>query len=172
MKSKQEYIVQLRMEKDKWEELLASLSEEQIVAPDMSDGWSIKDVIAHLMAWQKTTSARLQAALSNTEPQLPDWPWELESKTEDQPHEMNAWIYAHFREQPWSIVYRDWWEGFQNVLDLAEAIPESDLMTANQYPWLEGYSLADILKSSYEHHEEHYEWLTTWLREHGKGEKR
>jgi hypothetical protein len=168
MKSKQEYIEQLKIEKKKWEDLLASLSEEQILAPDLLDSWSIKDVIAHLMAWQKTTSARLQAGLSNQEPRLPDWPWELESKTEDQPHEMNAWIYNHFRDQPWSIIYRDWWAGFQNVIDQAEAIPEANLLAANQYPWLEGYSLADVLQGSYDHHEEHYEWLTARLREERK----
>jgi hypothetical protein len=35
-----------------WEKLLAGLSEEQIVAPNFDLNWSIKDVMAHLWAWQ------------------------------------------------------------------------------------------------------------------------
>ena len=34
-----------------WQELLASLSEEQITAPHFDLNWSIKDVMAHLWAW-------------------------------------------------------------------------------------------------------------------------
>jgi hypothetical protein len=33
---------------DRWEELIAMLSEQKITAPRLEHGWSIKDVIAHL----------------------------------------------------------------------------------------------------------------------------
>ena len=63
MNDKQRVLTMLREEFKSWEQLLASLSEEQITAPQLPANWSIKDVIAHLRAWQQRSIARLEAAL-------------------------------------------------------------------------------------------------------------
>lgn len=163
MNDKQHILTTLREEFNWWEELLASLSEAQITAPQLPDNWSIKDVIAHLRAWQQRSIARLEAALLNREPEFPKWPAELDPEVEGQPHELNAWIYETYRDQSWSNVYRDWREGFLQFLDLGEAIPEKDLLDPGRYPWLEGYPLAFILQASYEHHHEHQDYLAPVL---------
>ncbi len=62
MNMKQHILAAVREEFDRWEELLASLSEEQITALLLLSIWSIKDVMAHLMAWQQRYIARVQAA--------------------------------------------------------------------------------------------------------------
>src|SRR5215216_6197413 len=155
MNDKQGILIALREEFNRWEELLASLSEEQITARQLPDNWSIKDVIAHLRAWQQRSIARLEAALLNREPEFPKWPAQLDPEVEGQPHELNAWLYEAYRDQPWSSVHRDWREGFQRFLELGEAIPEKDLLDVDRYPWLEGYPLSFILQASYEHHHEH-----------------
>jgi hypothetical protein len=87
----------LREQFDRWEKLLSNLSEEQVTTPYPSSTWSVKDVIAHLMAWQKRSIARM------------------------------------------------------------------DLMDSSRYSWLAGYSLADVLLGSYDHHQEHYEALLAAL---------
>jgi hypothetical protein len=87
MSDKQHIPTMLREEFQRWEELLASLSEEQITAPQLPADWSIKDVIAHLMAWQQRSIARLEAALLNRAPELPKWPAELDPEPEGQPHQ-------------------------------------------------------------------------------------
>ena len=51
MNDKTQMLAALRQEFDRWEALLAGLSEAQITAPDLPSGLSIKDVIAHLRAW-------------------------------------------------------------------------------------------------------------------------
>ncbi len=51
----------LREQFNRWQELLAGLSDEQITAPHFDDDWSIKDVMAHLWAWQQISIARVQA---------------------------------------------------------------------------------------------------------------
>ena len=155
MNEKQGILIALREEFNRWEALLASLSEEQITAPQLPDNWSIKDVIAHLRAWQQRSIARLEAALLNRAPEYPVWPAQFDPEAEDQPHELNAWLYATYRDQPWSSVHRDWREGFLHFLELAEAIPEKDLLDAGRYAWLEGYALFAVLQGSYEHHREH-----------------
>jgi len=168
MNDKQQFLTTLRQEFNRWEELLASMSEEQIAAPHLPSNLSIKDVIAHLRAWQQRSIARLEAALLNREPEFPGWPAGLDPESEDNLDHINAWIYETYREQPWPSVHQDWRAGFLRFLELGEAIPEKDLLDAGRYPWMEGQPLSLILSSSYEHHhEEHLEPLLAWLRQHG-----
>jgi hypothetical protein len=156
---KQHILTNLRDEFNRWEELLASLSAEQITAAQLSDNWSIKDVVAHLRAWQQRSIARLEAALRSKEPEYPAWPAQFDPEAEGQPHDLNAWLYATYQDQPWSSVRQDWRQGFLRFLELAEAIPEQDLLDAGKYAWLEGYALFAVLQGSYEHHREHAEYL-------------
>jgi hypothetical protein len=159
MDDKQHILTTLREEFNRWEELLASLSEEQITAAQLPGNWSIKDVIAHLRAWQQRSIARLEAALLSREPEFPNWPAEFDPEAEGQPHDLNAWLYERDRGLPWSSVQRDWRAGFLRFLELGESIPEKDLLDAGRYPWMEGQPLALILQSSYEHHHEHADFL-------------
>ena len=159
MGEKQHILTALREEFNRWEKLLASLSEAQITAPLLPANWSIKDVIAHLRAWQQRSIARLEAALLNRAPEYPRWPAQFDPEAEGQPHDLNAWLYATYRDLPWSSVYEDWREGFLRLLELGAAIPENDLLEVGKYPWLEGYALSAVLQGSYEHHTEHAQSL-------------
>ena len=172
MNNKQEMLTALQEEFHRWRGLLASLSEAQITAPEFRDDWSIKDVVAHLRAWQQRSIARLEAALHNREPEYPAWPAQFDPEMEDQPHDLNAWLYAAYRDRPWSSVYRDWSEGFRRFLESGAAIPEKDLLEADKYPWLEGYALFAVLQGSYEHHREHAEYLEPVLTRLGSSEPR
>ncbi len=159
MSDKQDILTTLREEFDRWDALLTSLSEEQATAPRLASNWSIKDVVAHLWAWQQRSIARMEAAVHNREPQFPQWPAAFEPEAEGQPNDLNAWLYETYREKPWSAVYADWRHGFLRFLELGEQIPEKDLLEPGRYVWLEGYSLAFILHASCDHHEEHRGWL-------------
>jgi hypothetical protein len=64
-------------------------------------------------------------------------------------------------------VHEIWKTGFQGLLETSSQISEQDLLDGDPYPWLRGYSLAFILIASYEHHQEHFEKLQRWLRQHG-----
>ena len=167
MNMKQHILAALIEEFERWEELLSGISEEQITAPLRPSNWSIKDVMVHLWAWQQRSIARLEAALLNREPVFPEWPEESDPDAEGDTDRINAWIYQSHREQPWAQVYQNWREGFLRFLELPEGIPERELLDADRYPWLKGYSLALILLASYDHHQEHLEKTYAWLRERG-----
>jgi len=167
MNMKEHILTALREEFNRWEELLASMSEAHITAALVPSHWSIKDVIAHLWAWQQRSIARLEAARLNREPEFPTWPPELDPESEDNTDDMNAWMYESYRDQPWSKVHQNWRAGFLRFLELATAISERDLLDAGRYPWLKGHPLAFVLLASYDHHQEHLETLLAWLREHG-----
>ena len=167
MNMKDHILTALREQFHRWEELLAGMSDEQITAPRLPSHWSIKDVIAHLCAWQQRSIARLEAAQLDREPEFPQWLPELDPDSEGTTDQTNAWIYETYCEQPWSTTHQDWRAGFQRFLDLGAGISEKDLLDAGRYPWLDGHPLAFILLASYDHHQEHLEKSLAWLREHG-----
>jgi hypothetical protein len=166
MDMKEHILTALREQFDRWEELLASLSVGQITVPLLPSRWSIKDVIAHLMAWQQRSIARMEAALFDREPEFPRWLPEVDPDSEDNPDQTNAWIYETYREQSWSKVHQNWRAGFLHFLESGEGISEKDLLDSGRYRWLNGYPLAWILLASYDHHQEHLEKLLAWLHEH------
>lgn len=156
----------LKEELDCWEALLAGFSEEQILTPLAPSHWSVKDDIAHLRTWQQRSIARFEAAQLDREPVYPSWPAGLDPDAEGSTDQINAWIYETHRDQPWTQVHQDWKKGFLRFLELAETMAERDLLDSGRYPWLKGYPLAYILLASYDHHQEHFEKLQTWLGEH------
>jgi len=167
MSMKDHILSALREQFDSWEELLASLSEEQIIAPSFDFDWSIKDVIAHLWGWQQISIARMEGGVLDKEPEFPKWVIELGDTWEEDANQTNARIYQNFHEQPWSNVHQNWREGFLRFLALGNQISERDLLDGDRYRWLKGYSLALILVASYEHHQEHLEKLVVWMKNRG-----
>lgn len=165
---KEHILAALRGEFDRWQELLASMSEEEITARQLPSDLSIKDVVAHLREWQRRTVARVEAARFNREPLYPEWPTGPSPDSEAATEQTNAWIHATYLHSPWSEVYKNWSEGFENLLKLSQGLSEEDMLEKD-YPWLKGYPLYMILVSTYSHHHiEHYPNLVAWLKDHGK----
>lgn len=165
MNMKEHILAALSEQFNRWEALLVSLSDEQIMAPRFDCDWSVKDVVAHLWGWQQISIARMEAAARNREPKLPQWVAELHGDWEANTDQTNAWIYTTNHEKPWLDVYKRWREGFLRLLDLGEPILEKDLLDGSRYTWLKGYSLAAILIASYDHHQEHLEKLLARLQQ-------
>lgn len=166
MSDKKQILERLKEEFNRWEEVLASLSEAQITGAQLPPDLSIKDVITHLWAWQQLSIARMEAAVHGREPDFRLWPAEFDPDHDQE--QINAWIRDTYGEKPWPDVHADWRTGFLHLLELGEAIPEADLMQPGRYPWLGAYRLYDVLEGSYgHHHEEHLEPLLDWLRQDG-----
>jgi hypothetical protein len=163
MSMKSHLLAALREEFDRWEELLGGMTEAQITVPNPTRGWSVKDDLAHLWAWQQRSIARLEAARLGGEPVFPSWPATVDPDTEDATDTINTWIYETNREAPWATVHQRWRDGYLRFLEGAEAVAERDLLDASRYPWLEGHALAAVLLGSYDHHQEHLETLLARL---------
>ena len=123
----------------------------------------MKDVVAHLWAWQERSVARQEAAVRDREPAYPGWPEAFDPDPEEDVDQTNAWIYETNRNKPWPNVYADWRGQFLRILELAEGIPEQNVLDPGRYAWMGGYPLSASFLGSYEHHEEHIEKLIAWL---------
>jgi hypothetical protein len=165
MNMKEHILAAMKEQFQQWEKLLAGLSEEQIVVPNFDLDWSIKDVMTHLWAWQQISIARMEAGLHDREPEYPKWIVESIENWEDDANDVNALTFERYHKEPWSEIHDNWKNGYLHLLELGNMLSERNLLDGDRYAWLNGFSLAAILLASYDHHQEHLETLTTWLRE-------
>ncbi len=161
MNMQQHILAALREQFDRWQAFLASLGDEQINAPRTFADWSVKDVIAHLRAWQQRSIARAESAVLNRPPEFPRW------LGDDDPDEntdaVNAFIYESQRAVPWAVVRADWQNGYTLFLALGQQVSEPQFLDSTRYAWFNGFSLADFYLASYDHHQEHLEKLLAAL---------
>ena len=158
------HIIAARMEQfDDREGLLATLNEEQIIAPRFDLDWSIKDVMGHLWAWQQISIARVEGGVHDREPGFPKWVTDLGDDWEENADRVNDLTYENNHGRSWTYVHQIWKEGFLYFLDVGDKISEKNLLDGSKYSWLNGYPLAFILVASYDHHLEHYEKLSGML---------
>jgi hypothetical protein len=162
MNMKDHILAALKEQFEHWEELLAGLSEEQIMVRRFDLDWSAKDVIAHLWAWQQISIARMEGGLNDREPELPKWITDIEN-WEENADRVNAVTYKTNHEKSWLEVHQMWRTGFLRFLDVGHKIPERDLLDGDRFRWLNGYNLAFVLIASYDHHQEHFEKLQSAL---------
>ena len=164
MNMKDHILAALRDEFDNWEKLLSGLGEAQITQPRFDLDWSIKDVVAHLWAWQQISIARMEGGVLGRAPEYPKWIVESMENWEEDSDQVNALTFERYHEKSWSEIYGAWRIGFLRFLDLGSQISEHDLLDGDRYSWLHGYSLAGIMIASYDHHQEHIEKVTSALK--------
>ncbi len=154
----------MREQFERWETILGSDPR----LPDLLTlgDWTTKDVLIHLWAWQQVTLARIEAALRHGEPVFPTLFTEIPGDWEEAADRTNAHVYEACHAQSWSTVHGNWRTGYLRLLESAAKIPEIELLDAERFPWLHGWSPAFVLIASYDHHKEHYDKLLAWMRDH------
>lgn len=170
--SKAQLVETLRAERARWEALIAQLDEQALTQEGVDGDWSIKDVIAHLMGYEKWMASNLNPAV---EPP-PDFPPELDASSAD---ERNAWIYQVYHDHSLDDILDDSRRTFEGLVegverltdeqinarimmteegDLIPAPPDAD--TADLWPLWKW-----VADQSYEHYPQHIDTLRAWVEE-------
>ncbi len=134
-----------------FESLLSAADRERMTEPMPPNGWSVKDLLAHLSAWDRHLLAWLEADARGGSPYLPP-----PNMSEAEVDRFNARVYAAHRDQPLESVLSEFAASFRALVARAEALPEQDLLDPGRYAWTGGrplwyYFAAD----TYRHYAEH-----------------
>ena len=141
-----ELLVRIRSGRSQFESALAPFSDDQVLAPILHGGWSLKDLIAHLGFWEQHTALRFSALLRGVEP--PD-----EALTQDEP---NARAYAQNQHKPLAEVRLQEQTAYEQLLLLVENAAGDDLFNPQRFVWTEGKPFAEWIEgNTYGHYEEH-----------------
>uniref|UniRef100_A0A7C4PJI6 ClbS/DfsB family four-helix bundle protein n=1 Tax=Anaerolinea thermolimosa TaxID=229919 RepID=A0A7C4PJI6_9CHLR len=134
------------------EKLLKGLPEEEFLAPTLPNGWSVKDLLAHLETWAVWAEALYPTLAAGKTPE----------KIGDV-DETNARIFAENRERPLREVLRAEEDAFRRLRALAETAPEADLFDPLRFAWCGGQPFVNYIAwNSYDHYAEHIPDLASW----------
>jgi hypothetical protein len=132
-----------------FEALLSQLSERQKVGIQIEHGWTVKDVIAHVTAWEAELLSWLQSAAKGAKPNIPTF-------TEDYVNGFNDRIYQENRERSYMEVFSDFQQVYHELLTALNNLPDEQdalqwtLWRNGEPPWLL------IAGNTYDHYKDHF----------------
>lgn len=142
-----------------FEALLAPLTQEQMTTPGVTELWSIKDVLAHLNAWQRRLLDLLQAAAQGKEPAVP-----TRELTDADVERLNAQFYEVAKLHSLDEIHAAFRSAHQQVAEAIQALSDDDLTTEERFPWMRGTPLLAVIRGNTdEHYQEHRVAIQSWL---------
>jgi len=154
--SKPELLERIGSERRCLEETLNQLSKEQMVQPGAEAVWSVKDMLAHLVVWEKYLVQWLDQILHGQVPELPAGVGDID--------QVNAGIYEENKDRPLTEVLAEFQTSYQEVLRCTEATSEETLLQTGLFPaWGETPLWEVVASNTYWHYQEHGEALRAWL---------
>ena len=144
--NKVELLARIQSGRAQFENALAQFSDEQLLAPNLHGGWSIKDLIAHIGFWEQHTAMRFSALLRGAK--LPE-----DTLTVD---ELNAQVYAQNRHKSLAEVRLAEQAAYEQLLLLVKNTLDDALFNPKRFAWTEGKPFAEWIEANtYGHYEEH-----------------
>jgi len=113
-------ITRQREARIRWETLVDAIPVERVADPALAEGRSVKDVVAHLAAWDEWSADRIGLRLrGEVPPPIGEWePFE---------HGFNLRVAAEMRDRPWSAVQQEARSAYDRFAARLEALPETEL---------------------------------------------
>jgi hypothetical protein len=150
-----------------WERLLVQVGLPRMTVPGVSGEWSVKDIVAHVAAYEHWTAGHVAAATRDSEPTTEG----LYGTAETPPgvdtfdtEARNAAVVAWWRDAPLDAVSAFAQRAFDALVAAVQDAPESLLFEPDAVPWLDGIPLADIVaENSFRHYEQHAPALRAWI---------
>ena len=155
---KQELLETMKTTRAEWDALLTEVGEPRMTVAGVTGNWSVKDVVAHLTAWEKRTVARLIAVRQGGKPEPAPWPPNTSEEEE------NAWIYEANRKRSLRDVLDDSRRVHDQVMKQLQPVTDEELNERGRFSWLDGNKLVESIPgNTYEHYQEHGELIRKWL---------
>ena len=153
----------IREQRQSLEDSLKGLTDADMVESAKPGEWSVKDILAHVTAWEKSLQEWYEKGLRGEKQVMPDW--EMPGIIDI----INQQIYERSEKRPLGEVLAELHDSYEHVLKTVEEIPESDMFVPARYDWLGRYTLADyIMANTGGHYMEHVAMIDAIRKKLGK----
>ena len=138
--------------------LVNQIPENRMLDQGVESDWSMKDVLAHIAAWE-TKLSQVFADVQASDVQ-PDWP-----TTDAAVDALNAQFHADNQTKSLAVVMSEFETSHAQALAATEAMPAADLFEADRFLWREGRPLWWMVAgNTYGHYGDHIPAIQTWLK--------
>ena len=151
---------EITAEREALETTLGKLSEAYMTAATLESGWSVKDILAHIVDWERRMATWIEESLGGDGPDLsPDW-------SSDALDQLNEQIYQVNKDRPLQEVMSDFEESYQQSWQAVERLSDQDLLDAKRFAWREGHPMWILIQENMSaHYREHHEMIERWLKD-------
>ncbi len=144
--------------------LLSTIPKKRYSEPGVwGDGWSIKDLLAHLTEWEQMFLSWYREGKGGGHPVLPapGYKW-------NQTPELNHAIWSKHRKKSLKRVLGDFDASYDEILSVARDLAEKQLLKPGCYAWTGAIPLASYLgPNTCSHYRTACKILKRWLRAGG-----
>lgn len=156
--SKNELLEAIKNSWDDLTEVIKELSEEQMTRPKVQDGWTVKDLMAHVAAWHRLAMDRLHAATTGEALKYPV------IQSDQFVDAFNAETYAKFKDQPLNEVISEFNSSYEEFLSQIELLDEELLPQNLPFDWAGNLTYQIMISANtHWHYPEHIEAILKWL---------
>lgn len=158
-KSKRELMEVLQDERQLFDDLLASLSDAQLLEPGIEGNRCVKDILAHITDWERRMNLWIQESLAGLIPQRP-----APGMTWDDLDRLNEQTYLENKERPLSEVMAASRRSYAQALQAVQGLSEEDLFDGRRFAWRNGDPLWHMVAANtWWHYKEHRQQIEAWL---------
>lgn len=154
--TKHQLLNDIRTERRRLEAALDRLSESDMLQSGVVGAWSVKDVLAHLVAWERLFRDWYASGVQGVAPS--DMPVGMEKGAINT---LNEQIYACNQDRRLAEVQTEFHASYQETLSVIESITEADMFAQGRFAWTGKYILADYIAGNTCNH---YAWAKLQIR--------
>lgn len=163
--TKQELLNEIERAHQDLVRVLASMSDEEKTAPILQDGWSVKDSLAHLVAWEKMTMEWLARSFlgEHVKRFIDGFQYDTEEQREPVMQALNQHLFEQNKDRALDDLMRDFRTTHRAMLDFVTQMDERDIFDPNRFAWRQGSPAFDMIAgNTYDHYAEHQGWILEW----------
>lgn len=162
--SKDQLLKDIHMERRRLEKNLSVLSTEDMIQSGVTGTWSVKDILAHLVAWERLFLDWYSTGVRGGTPET--MPVGMGQKTIDA---LNQQIYEKNQWRSLDDILAEFHKSYQEVVMLIETIPEEDMFVHGRFHWTGKLMLADYIAGNTCNH---YAWAKSQIIKWAKRENK
>jgi hypothetical protein len=161
--NKNKFLHILRSERTQWEDLLSEVGISRMELTGAAGEWSVKDIVAHISAYEQGLVEWLRAASCGETVEFPvlDHP-DLDYR--------NQLIYSVNRARTLEDVLQEAEEVFRELIQIVASLSEEELLDPDKTAWFVVHRWKEarplwrcIADDSYNHYKQHVESVREWL---------
>lgn len=158
-KSKQAILELIRDERSRLEAAVGKLSEAQMVAPGLDGERSVKDILAHISAWELMMVQWLKETYAGLTPERP-----APGMTWDDLDQLNERIYLDNQDRSLGEVMARSESAYSHAVQAVQEMTDGDLFDGTRFAWRNGDPMWHMVAANtWWHYKEHSEQIEAWL---------
>lgn len=156
--NKQELLSEIETAHQDMMRLLAAMSDDELTAPTLDGGWSPKDALAHILAWEKMAMDWLARSVQGEHVQrfIPGFLYDTEAEREPTMERLNTFLFERDQNRPLADVLQDFRATHKAFFEMVAQTDEQDIFDPHRFAWRNGSPAFDMIAANtYEHYREH-----------------